>query len=98
MAISRLADIQDILGSLQIVHQNVSPLIQSANAAEDAQIGKGLADLRSFVADVYQKEQSGQRFNAEDADLLGKEAQDRATAITGQITQAAAKLNIKIEE
>jgi hypothetical protein len=98
VAISRLADIQDILGSLQIVHQNVSPLIQSADAAEDARIGKGLTDLKSFVADVYQKEQSGQRFNAEDADLLGKEAQDRATAITGQITQVAAKLNIKIVE
>ena len=42
VAISRLADIQDILGSLQIVHQNVSPLIQSADAAEDARIGKGL--------------------------------------------------------
>jgi hypothetical protein len=98
VAISRLADIQNILGSLQIVHQNVSPLIQRADATQDAQIGKGLTDLKSFVADVYQKEQSGQRFNAEDADLLGKEAQDRATAITGQITQVAAKLNIKIEE
>jgi Imelysin len=98
VAISRLADIQDILGSLQVIHQNVSPLIQSADANEDAQIGKGLSDLKSFVADVYQKEQSGQRFSAEDADLLGKEAQDRATAITGQITQVAAKLNIKIEE
>ena len=98
VAISRLADIQNILGSLQIVHQNVSPLIQSADANEDAQIGKGLTDLKSFIADVYQKEQRGQRFSAEDADLLGKEAQDRATAITGQITQVAAKLNIKIEE
>jgi hypothetical protein len=98
VAISRLADIQNILGSLQIVHQNVSPLIQRADATENARIGQGLTDLKSFVADVYQKEQSGQRFSAEDADLLGKEAQDRATAITGQITQMAAKLNIKIEE
>jgi hypothetical protein len=98
VAISRLADIQNILGSLQIVHQNVSPLIQRADATEDARIGQGLTDLKSFVADVYQQEQSGQRFSAEDADLLGKEAQDRATAITGQITQVAAKLNIKIEE
>jgi hypothetical protein len=98
VAISRLADIQNILGSLQVVHQNVSPLIQRADASQDAQIGKGLTDLKSFVADVYQKEQSGQRFNPEDADLLGKEAQDRATAITGQIAQMAAKLNIKIEE
>jgi hypothetical protein len=98
VAISRLADIQNILGSLQVVHQNVSPLIQRADASQDAQIGKGLTDLKSFVADVYQKEQSGQRFSPEDADLLGKEAQDRATAITGQVAQVAAKLNIKIEE
>jgi len=98
VAISRLSDIQNILGSLQIVHQNLSPLIQSADATDNAQIGKGLTDLKSFVADVYQKEQSGQRFSAEDADLLGKEAQDRATAITGQVTQVAAKLNIKIAE
>ena len=98
VAISRLADIQNILGSLQVVHQNVSPLIQRADANQDAQIGKGLTDLKSFVADVYQKEQSGQRFSPEDADLLGQEAQDRATAITGQVAQMAAKLNIKIEE
>ncbi|HEU5099426.1 MAG TPA: imelysin family protein [Roseiflexaceae bacterium] len=98
VAISRLADIQNILGSLQVVHQNLSPLIQTASASDDAQIGKGLNDLKAFVADVYQKEQSGQRFSAEDADLLGKEAQDRATAITGQVSQVAAKLNIKIAE
>jgi hypothetical protein len=68
------------------------------DANEDAQIGERLSDLKAFVADVYHKEQSGQRFSAEDADLLGKEAQDRATAITGQISQVAAKLNIKIAE
>jgi hypothetical protein len=98
VAISRLSDIQNILGSLQIVHQNVSPLIQAVDASQDQQIGQGLTNLKAFVADVYQQEQSGKRFSAEDADLLGKEAQDRATAITGQVSQVAAQLNIKIEE
>jgi hypothetical protein len=98
VAISRLADIQDILSSLEVVHQNVSPLIRQVSADEDARIGQGLRDLKAFVADVYAKERSGKRFTAEEADLLGAEAQNRATAITGQISQAAARLNIKIEQ
>jgi len=98
VAISRLADIQDILSSLQVVHQNISPLIQTSDAAQDAQIAQELADLKAFVADVYAKEQTGQRFTAEEADLLGAEAQNRATAITGKVSQVAAKLGIEIEE
>jgi hypothetical protein len=98
VAISRLADIQDILSSLEVVHQGVSPLIVTADPAQDQQIGQGLRDLKAFVAGVHQKEQNGQRFSPEDADLLGAEAQNRATAITGQVTQAAAKLNIAIEQ
>jgi hypothetical protein len=98
VAISRLADIQGILSSLEVVHAGVSPLIKTADAAQDQQIGQGLRDLKAFVAGVYQKEQGGQHFSAEDADLLGAEAQNRATAITGQVTQVAAKLNITIEQ
>lgn len=98
VAISRLADIQDILSSLEVVHEGVSPLIQSVDSAQDAQIDQGLTDLKAFVADVYQKEQGGKRYSAEEADLLGEEAQNRATAITGQVTQVAAKLNIPLEQ
>jgi hypothetical protein len=98
VAISRLSDIQDILGSLQVVYQNVSPLVQTADAAQDQQIGQGLTDLKAFVAGVYQEEQGGKRFTPEEADLLGSEAQNRATAITGQIAQVAAKLNVEVEE
>jgi hypothetical protein len=98
VAISRLADIQSILSGLEVVHDGVSPLIRSTDTAQDTQIDQGLRDLKAFVADVYAKEQRGQRFSAEDADLLGAEAQNRATAITGQITQVAAKLNIMIEQ
>jgi hypothetical protein len=96
VAISRLADIQGILSSLQIVHKGVSPLIQSVDQAQDQQVEQGLADLKAFVAEVYQQEQSGKRFTAEEADTLGAEAQNRATAITGQVTQLAARLKIPI--
>lgn len=98
VAISRLADIQGILGGLQIVHQNLSPLIQSVDADQDAQIAQGLESLKRFVQDVYDQEQSGRTFTPEEADLLGAEAQNRATAITGQIVQVASQLNITIEE
>lgn len=98
VAISRLADMQDILGGLQVVYQQVQPLVETVDAAQARQIGQDLDSLRSFVAGVYAQEQSGKRFSAEDADLLGAEAQNRATAVTGQIAQAAGQLGIVIEE
>jgi hypothetical protein len=57
-----------------------------------------LSDLKAFVADVHRQELGGKRFTAEEADLLGAEAQNRATAIVGLITQVAAKLEIEIAE
>jgi len=98
VAISRLADIQGILGGLQIVHEGVSPLIQKVDSAQDEQIKTELADLIGFVAGVHKEEQGGKRFTPEEADTLGAEAQNRATAITGQITQLAAQLNITLAE
>ena len=98
VVISRLSDIQNILGSLQIVFDEVKPLVESTDSAQAAQIEQSLADLKSFVADVYAKEQSGYQHTPEEADMLGAEAQNRATAIAGQVAQIAAKLNITIEE
>lgn len=98
VVISRLADIQNILGSLQIVYGEVKPLVASTDAAQAAQIEQSLADLKSFVGDVYAREQGGYQHTPEEADVLGAEAQNRATAIAGQVAQIAAKLNIQIEE
>jgi hypothetical protein len=98
VAISRLSDIQDILSSLQIVYAGVKPLTTDLNADQANQIENDLNSLKEFVADVYQQEQGGKQFTAEEADLLGAEAQNRATAIAGQISQAAAALNISIED
>lgn len=98
VVISRLADIQNILGSLQIVYSEVQPLVESTDAAQAVQIEQSLADLKSFVGGVHAKEQSGYQHTPEEADVLGAEAQNRATAIAGQVAQIAAKLNITIEE
>jgi hypothetical protein len=97
VAVSRLADIGDILGSLEVVRSGLSPRMSGADSATDAQIAKNLSELKSFVADVHAKETAGKRFTAEEADTLGAEAQNRATAIVGQVTQVAAKLGVKTE-
>jgi hypothetical protein len=98
VVISRLSDIQDILSSLQVVYAEVKERVASVDATQAEQIETNLADLKAFVSGVYEEEQGGKRFTAEEADLLGAEAQDRATAIAGQVAQMAAALNIEIAE
>lgn len=95
---SRLADIQDILSGLEIVYAQVRPRVESVDRAQAEQIAVGLRDLKAFVADIYTQEQNGKRFTPEEADTLGAEAQNRATAITGQISQVAGVLGVKIVE
>lgn len=97
VAISRLADILDILSSLQVVYAGVEPLAATVDTDQAAQIDQGLAGLKAFVAGIHAQETNGKRFNAEEADIMGAEAQNRATALAGQIAQIAAQLNIEIE-
>lgn len=97
VAASRLQDIADILSGLQVVYGSVKPSVVAVDASQAAQIEGDLAGLRQFVQEILAKEQTGQKFTAESADLFGSEAQQRATAIAGQITQAAAKLGVSIE-
>lgn len=98
VAISRLADIQDILGGLELVYSQLRPLVETVDPGQAEQIAADLVGLKGFVADVYADEQAGKRFSPEEADLLGTEAQNRATAITGQISQIAAELGVPIAE
>lgn len=98
VVISRLADIEDILGGLAVVYDSVSPLVAGADAAQDTQIKDGLTDLIGYVSGLYAEEQSGRVFTPEEADVFGSEAQGRAQTITGQIAQVAALLNITLPE
>jgi hypothetical protein len=98
VAISRLADIQDILSGLEVVYAQVRPLAERVNPEQAAQVSAGLSDLKAFVADIYAQEQGGRRYTPEEADILGAEAQNRATAITGQLSQIAAELGIELVE
>lgn len=96
--ISRLADIQDILSGLEVVYAQIRPRIETVDPDQAAQIANGLRNLKAFVADIYAQERSGRRFTPEEADTLGAEAQNRATAITGQISQMAGVLGINLAE
>jgi hypothetical protein len=98
VAASRLQDIADILGGLVLVYDNVEPLIAKADKQQAQQTKESLSKLHAFASELQEKEADGRKYSAEEADTLGSQAQERAEAIAGQITQAAAKLNIEIDE
>jgi hypothetical protein len=95
---SRLNDIHDILGSLQVIYTDVRPSIAKVDPDQAAQTRKELDGLAAFIERIYQRERAGHRFTPQDADTLGKQAQDRAVKVAGQVSQAAAKLGIKVEQ
>ncbi len=97
VAHSRLIDVIGILTSLRTIYTGVEPLIKSQDAAAAQQIDKNYADLFTYVQDLHTKEGSGTKFTPDQAELFGKDAQQQAEAVTGQVTQAATLLNIKLD-
>ncbi len=95
---SRLEDIASILSGLVVIYDNIEPQIAAEDPAQAEQTGAALGELLAFVEKVRDEEQEGQRFTAEEAETLGTDAQEQAEAIAGQVSQAAGKLNIKLEE
>jgi hypothetical protein len=98
VGVSRLADVSGILTGLDVTYDTIRPSIDAADPALAEQIGVELGDLVAFVEDLYEQESDGTRFTHEQADQFGSELQSRATAIAGQISQAAALLEIPIDE
>jgi hypothetical protein len=96
--VSRLSDIGDILGGLRVIYAGVQPAIARVHPQQAAQTKRELDSLWQFVSALRKREQSGQRFTPSQADTLGRTAQERATAIAGQVTQAAARLKVKIAQ
>jgi hypothetical protein len=94
---SRLQDIADILGGLDLVYASVKPQIASVSSAQAEQTGQSLKQLHDFAAKLRDEESGGRKFTADEAETLGSDAQGRAEAIAGQISQAAGKLKIPLE-
>ena len=97
VAASRLQDIADILGGLVLIYDNVEPTIAADDPQQARQTGTQLKELEAFAARLRDEEAGGEKFTAREADTLGSEAQDRAEAIAGQISQAAGRLGITLE-
>ena len=94
--VSRLSDIGDILGGLRVIYRGIAPAIARIDPQQSAQTKRELDALWSYVAKLRAQERNGKRFTPQQADTLGRTAQERATAIAGQVTQAAARLKVKI--
>ena len=98
VAASRLQDIGDILGGLVLVYDNVRPAIATrrrAGRAPDRRRAARPARLRRSGSSA--RRPAAASSTPQDADALGTEAQGRAEAIAGQISQAAGKLGIELE-
>ncbi len=96
--VSRLSDIGDILGGLRVIYAGIRPAISQVDQQQAAQTKRELDSLWSFVSKLRKQESAGRRFTPAQADSLGRTAQGRATAIAGQVTQAAARLKVKIAQ
>ncbi len=98
VAASRLSDICDILEGISFTYDEIEPIIAEDNPEQAKQTGRQLEGLLSFVEDLRDREAKGEKFTAEDADTLGSEAQSRAEEIAGQVTQAAKRAGIELQD
>ena len=98
VAASRLSDIADILEGLVFTYAEIEALVAEESAQQAKQTREQLAGLLAYVEDLRDNEASGHEYTAEQADTLGAEAQRRAEAIAGQVTQAAQRLGIELQE
>jgi hypothetical protein len=96
--VSRLSDIGDILGGLRVIYAGIRPSIAGVDSSQAKQTKRDLDALHAYVAKLRKQEKAGRRFTPQQADILGRLAQERATAIAGQVTQAAARLKVKIAQ
>lgn len=94
---SRLSDIAGILSGLTVVYDGIEPRIATEDAQQATQVGENLDGLLAYVKKLEKAEADGTTFTAEQADTYGTEAQKRAEAIAGQVSQSAAALGIKVE-
>ena len=79
------------------MYAQVEPGIAEADAEQAGQAGQIARRARRLAAELRDREAEGAAFTAEEADTLGGEAQERAEAIAGQVSQAAQKLGIELE-
>lgn len=98
VATSRLSDIADILEGIAFTYDEIEPMIAEEDPQQAKQTAAQLDELLAFVEGLRDREEQGEKFTGEDADTLGSEAQARAEEIAGQVTQAAQRLGIELQD
>lgn len=98
VANSRLLDVLGIYGGLQLTYDKTGPVVAGASPELANQIQTEMDTLVGFVQKLYDNERAGTRYTTEQADQFGSEVQSRAESLAGQITQAAALLDVSIQE
>jgi Imelysin len=93
--ISSLSDLSGNITSWQKLYAGVSASVKTKNAGLDAQIQSDLTSLKAWAVKLEAQE-SKRRFTPEQAQTIMKEGDNRATAITGKIAQAAALVGVKL--
>lgn len=96
VAQSRLVDVKGIASSLSVIYANVEPMVKTKDSTLDQQIMTGFDDLVKLLDDTYNREISGKKFTAEEADALGTQAQDKAQKLAVLVGQAATLLDLKL--
>lgn len=98
IAQSRLLDVLGIYGGLQVTWEAVSPLVAGTDPALAGTITTGIDDLLTFVRDIHDQETAGTTFTPEQADQFGSQVQDRGDTVAGNVAQAAALLDIELQD
>jgi hypothetical protein len=93
--ISSLNDLVQNVTSWQQLYRGVQAGVAGKNAALDTQIQSGLTSLKSWAQKLEASEKT-RRFTPEQAEIIAKEGENRATALVGRISQAAALVGVKL--
>ena len=95
---SRLLDVLGIYHGLGTVWTAVTPIVTAADTGMGGTITAGITDLIGFVQNLYDQELAGTRFTTEQAEQFGAEVQQRGDTVAGLVTQAAALINVELQD
>ena len=98
IGVSRLVDVLGIYNGLQVTWDNLGSLVAAAEPALADSITTGISGILTFVQDIRDQEIAGVAFAAEDAEQFGAEVQVMGDTVAGYVTQAAALLEVELQD
>ena len=96
-AVSRVSDMRGIMSSVAVLYRAVEPQVQAKDKALARSITRGFTDILSFIDRVDAREKKS-RISAPEIDELGNQAKEKADKLVPQVEQAAAVLDVKVQD